>query len=86
MRPALHGDLRYTGKLYLSFGPRASCEQWMVDIQGTTVTIDLCARPGAPADEVAEAHEIIESMRVESFNPTYFQLVFTLTTNTWDSG
>jgi len=76
---------RYAGNLYPT-GPGASCERWMVDIQGTTVTIDLCARPGAPAEEIAEAREIIESMRVETFNRTYWRLLFTLTTNTWDSG
>jgi hypothetical protein len=71
-------------------GPRASCELWMVDVQGTTVTIRLCAKPGAPADEVAEAHKIVESMRVESphgdTSGPGFQLVFALRTNTWDSG
>jgi hypothetical protein len=81
--------LRYAGHLYLDSGAQASCEQWMVDIQGTTVTIKLCARPGAPADEIVEAHEIIESIRVESpysASELGFRLVFTLTTNTWDSG
>jgi hypothetical protein len=78
--------LRYTGDPTTG-GPRASCEQWMVDIQGTTVTIKLCARPGAPADEIAEAHEIIESIRVESgSSDSGIRLILTLTTNTWDSG
>jgi hypothetical protein len=79
--------LRFTGDPTTG-GPRASCEQWMVDIQGTTVTIKLCAKPGAPADEIVEAHEIVESMRVESpyTSDLGFRLVFTLTTNTWDSG
>ena len=36
-------------------------EEWMVDIQGTTVTITLTAKPRAPTDEVAEAREIIRS-------------------------
>ena len=78
--------LRYTGDPTTG-GPQASCERWMVDIQGTTVTINLCARPGAPADEVAEAHEIIRSMRIEPrAGGLGFRLVFTLTTDTWDSG
>jgi hypothetical protein len=76
--------LRYTGDPI--GGPRAACERWMVDIQGTTVTIELCAKPGAPADEIVEAHEIIESIRVETLKNTNFRLVFRLTTNTWDSG
>jgi hypothetical protein len=77
--------LRYTGDP--NAGRRASCEQWMVDIQGTTVTIKLCAKPGAPADEIVEAHDIIESIRVEPWSGDLgFRLVFTLTTNTWDSG
>ena len=59
----------------------------MVDIQGTTVTILLIAEPRAPEAELAEAHEIIESIRVEpQDNDLGFRLDFTLTTNTWDSG
>jgi hypothetical protein len=78
--------LRSTGDTTTG-GPRAECEQWMVDIRGTTVTVRLCARPRAPADEIVEAHAIIESMRVEPQDSDLgFQLVFTLTTNTWDSG
>lgn len=62
-------------------------EEWMVDIEGTTVTILLIANPGAPEAEVAEAHEIIESIRVEPGGPgPGIRLIFTLTTNTWDSG
>ena len=72
---------RYTGALP-AVAPGASCEQWMVDIQGTTVTIKVCAEPEAPAEEVVEAHDIVESIRVEPSG----RLVFTLTTSTWDSG
>lgn len=62
-------------------------ERWMVDLQGTTVTITVTAKPGARKAEVAEAHEIVESIRMESAdNDLGFQLVFTLTTDTWDSG
>jgi hypothetical protein len=61
-------------------------ERWMVDIQGTTVRITLTA-PGAPKDEVAEAHGIIESIvAVPRDDPYGFRLLFTLTTGTWDSG
>ena len=62
-------------------------EEWMVDIQGTTVTILLLAEPGAPQAELDEAHEIIRSMYVNPENDELgFRLVFTLRTNTWDSG
>lgn len=62
-------------------------EEWMVDIQGTTVTINLGANPGAPEAEVAEAHQIIESIRAEPQDSVLgFRLIFTLKTNTWDSG
>jgi hypothetical protein len=77
---------RHIGTRNHTGGRWDSCEQWMVDIQGTTITIKLCSKRGAPAGEIAEAHEIIESIRVENRNSTHFRLLFTLTTNTWDSG
>lgn len=62
-------------------------EEWMVNIQGTTVTITLIEEPRARESELAEAHEIIESIRMEpQDNELGFRLDFTLTTNTWDSG
>ena len=62
-------------------------EEWMVDIQGTTVTILLIEEPRARETELAEAHDIIDSMRAEpQDNELGFRLDFTLTTNTWDSG
>jgi len=62
-------------------------EEWMVDIKGTTITIHLIAKPGAPETELAEAHEIISSLRAEPrHNDLGFRLLFTLATNTWDSG
>jgi hypothetical protein len=62
-------------------------EEWMVDIQGTTVTILLLAEPGAPQAELDEAHEIIRSMYVDPDDDDLgFRLIFTLRTNTWDSG
>ena len=59
----------------------------MVDIQGTTVTISIAAKPGAPEAEMAEAQEIIQSIRAEPQDSALgFRLLFTLKTNTWDSG
>ena len=67
-------------------------DEWMVDIQGTTVTITLTEEPKARETELAEAREIIESIRVApdaddgDGDRVDFRLIFTLTTNTWDSG
>lgn len=62
-------------------------EEWMVDIRGTTVTILLVAEPGARATQLAEAHEIIGSIRSEPMDTDLgFRLDFTLATNGWDSG
>ena len=70
---------------YLAEG--GTVEEWMVDIQGTTVTISIAAQPGAPADEVAEARQIVESILAEPQDtPLGFRLILTLETNTWDSG
>ena len=67
--------------------PPGPGEEWMVDIQGTTVTISLIVERKAQDPEVAEAHEIIESIRAEPQDNTLgFRLIFTLKTNTWDSG
>jgi len=58
-----------------------------VDIQGTTVTITLTADPRTPEADVAEAHEIIDSIYVDpQDNDLGLRLVFTIPTNTWDSG
>jgi hypothetical protein len=62
-------------------------EQWMVDIEGTTVTISLSVGPRASDAEVTEAHGIIDSIRaVPRDDPYGFRLLFTLRTGTWDSG
>ncbi len=62
-------------------------EWWIVDIEGTTIAIYLAARPGASQADLAEAHAIIGSMRTEPRdNVLGFRLVFTLTTDDWDSG
>jgi hypothetical protein len=62
-------------------------ESWIVDIDGTTIVIDLRAKPGTSPADLADAHAIIDSMRTEpQDNHLGFRLVFTLTTNDWDSG
>ena len=62
-------------------------EWWVVDIEGTTIAIRVEARPGTNEAHLAEAHAIIESMRTEPRDNEFgFRLVFTLTTNDWDSG
>ena len=74
---SLSGDLAEGGTV----------EEWMVDIHGTTVTLSISAKPGAPEDEVAEAQEIIDTIRAEPQDtPLGFRLLLTLRTNTWDSG
>jgi hypothetical protein len=67
--------------------PNARQEEWMVEIEGTTIAIHLSTRRGTAQAELAEAQAIIDSMRTER-RPTSlgFRLVFTLTTNDWDSG
>ena len=62
-------------------------ERWLVDIDGTTLEIRLRAEPNTSQADLDEAHAIIESMRTEPRDSTLgFRLVFTLTTDTWDSG
>jgi Tol biopolymer transport system component len=65
----------------------AGREEWIVDIEGTTIAIRLTARPGTSQTDLADAYAIIESMRTEAQdNDLGFRLVFTLMTNDWDSG
>ena len=62
-------------------------ETRIADIEGTTVVINLDTRPGTSEAALSEAHAIIESMRTEPMNnPLGFRLLFTLTTDDWDSG
>lgn len=62
-------------------------EEWVVEIEGTTIAIRLSARPGTSQTDMADAHAIIDSMRAEPRdNDLGFRLVFTLTTDVWDSG
>ena len=65
----------------------ASREEWIVDIEGTTIVIRLKAEPGTSQADLAEAHAIIDSMRTEPVDNRFgFRLVFTLSTDDWDSG
>ena len=62
-------------------------EEWIVDIRRTSVSIRLTARPDASQADLDEAHAIIGSMRYErQDNDLGFRLVFTITTDDWDSG
>ena len=73
--------------IYRRIHGRREREEWIVDIDGTTIAIHLYARRGTSPTELAEAHAIVGSMRAESRdNDLGFRLVFTLTTNDWDSG
>ena len=65
----------------------AQQEEWIVDIEGTAIAIRFTARPGTSEAELAEAYAIIGSMRTEEHdNRRGFRLIFTLTTDDWDSG
>ena len=71
--------------IYRRIDPRN--EWWIVDIEGTTIAIRLAAEPGTSQADLAEAYTIIGSMRTEPWdNDRGFRLVFTLTTDDWDSG
>ncbi len=62
-------------------------EKWYVDIEGTRFEITLIAEPGTSQADLDEAHAIIDSIRTEpSDNSRGVRLVFTLTTDDWDSG
>jgi hypothetical protein len=63
-------------------------EEWSADILGSTIAIRLeTRRRGTSPTDLAEAHAIIASMGTElRDNSRGFRLVFTLTTNDWDSG
>lgn len=63
-------------------------EEWIVDIEGTTVAIRMTTEPGTSGADLAEAHAIIDSMYTEPTEsaPYGWRLVFRLTTDDWDSG
>jgi hypothetical protein len=70
--------------IYRGIDPRR--EEWIVDIDGTTIAISLTARLGTSQTDLSDAYAIIESMRTEAQdNRLGFRLLFTLTTNEWDS-
>ena len=65
----------------------ARTEEWIVNIEGTTIAIRLKAEGSTTPTELAEAHAIIGSMRTEKRDTNLgFRLIFTLTTDDWDSG
>lgn len=65
----------------------ARTEEWVVRVNATTLAIRLEARPGATSADLAEAYAIISSMRSQPRHTKLgFRLVFTLTTDDWDSG
>lgn len=60
--------------------------QWAIDVEGTTVYIVAEIPPGTSEAQLAEAHAIVESIRVEpQEDDPGFRLVFTLPDG-WDSG
>ena len=61
--------------------------QWIVHIEGTTISIRLEAQPGTSPSDLADAYAILGSIRTQpQDNDLGFRLVFALTTNEWDSG
>jgi hypothetical protein len=59
-------------------------ERWLVDMAGTSVAIDLVAKPGASQAELVEAHAILDSLRTEPSDPVLsFNLLFTLPSTSW---
>lgn len=65
----------------------AQREEWIVDIEGTTIAISLTAKIGTTDADLDEAHAIIDSMRTEPMDTDLgFRIVFTLMTDDWDSG
>jgi hypothetical protein len=62
-------------------------EDWTVDIDGTPVAINLVAATGTSEADLTEAYAIIDSIRTEpSDNDVGIRVIFTVTTNDWDSG
>jgi hypothetical protein len=62
-------------------------ERWMVDVDGTVVSITLTAVSGTSDEELAEARAIVDSMRTDAHDTALgFRIIFTLVTDDWDSG
>lgn len=60
-------------------------EVWVVDIEGTKITISVSAQPDVTEAELAEAHTIVESIRTEPWETQAgFRMIFTLPAG-WDS-
>jgi len=61
-------------------------QRWIVDIEDRRVTITVMAYPGTTAAQLAEAHAIIESIRIgPQETGAGMRLIFTLPAG-WDSG
>jgi hypothetical protein len=71
--------------LHRQFGARQ--QEWRADIEGTSIRVRLSAKPRAKQAELDEANGVLASMLTQD-RPTKlgFRLVFTLTTDDWDSG
>jgi len=63
-------------------------EEWIIDLDGIWIAIRLYVEPGASAAGVAEAHDIVASLRIEPSTRAAvgYRLIFRLTNDEWDSG
>jgi hypothetical protein len=67
--------------------PDQDHSEWYVNFNGTTMVIELTFEPGASEADRQEGYAIIESFVYEPRDTRLgFRLVFTLTSNDWDSG
>lgn len=70
--------------LYRQF---AGGKEWILKIEGTTVSILVRMTPDVSEESVADVHAIVNSIRIQpEDNELGFSLVFTLTNDYWDSG
>jgi hypothetical protein len=63
----------------------ARTRRWILEIEGTRVTITMTAEPNTTAAQLAEVDAIIESIRYDPTETGGFRLIFTLPAH-WDSG
>jgi hypothetical protein len=63
----------------------ARTRRWLLEIEGTRVTITMTAEPNSTVAQLAEVDAIIESIRYEPPETGGFRLTFTLPAH-WDSG
>lgn len=76
---ATYQELPYSGE-------GAPTHVWIVDIDGTSVTVTVASQPSTSAAVLAEAKAIVESIRLEpTTTSTGFRLTFALQAG-WDSG